>query len=185
MPDAASSGVRPGLFALCVEGREPAPCEKERPTAPVDPRNSRRMLNLVSAGVVHLWFEEVLRDKRIPHRIYRAGQRISEFDPVQIALLHPAEPLLRGPPRGYVSDVNSNSLVLAVRDGHVTLLLPGDIEDEAERFLLEREADLSAQVLKVPHHGGRTSSGLPFLEQVRPTVAAVSAGYRNRFGHPH
>jgi competence protein ComEC len=50
---------------------------------------------------------------------------------------------------------------------------------------LERENDLSVQVLKVPHHGGRTSSGLPFLERVRPSVAVVSAGYRNRFRHPH
>lgn len=143
------------------------------------------MLNLASVGVVHLWFEEVLRDKRIPHKSYRPGQRISEFDPVQITVLHPPMALLRGSPRGYFSDVNSNSLVLAVRYGDVNLLLPGDIEDEAERLLLEREADLSAQVLKVPHHGGRTSSGLPFLDRVRPTVAVVSAGYRNRFGHPH
>ncbi len=143
------------------------------------------MLNRASAGVVHLWFEEVLRDKRIPHKIYRAGQRISEFDPVQITVLHPPMALLRGSPRGHFSDVNSNSLVLAVRYGNVNLLLPGDIEDEAERLLLEREADLSAQVLKVPHHGGRTSSGLPFLDRVRPMVAVVSAGYRNRFGHPH
>jgi len=137
------------------------------------------------ATATYLWFEEVLRDKRIPHKIYRAGHKTSEFDPVQITVLHPPMALLRGSPRGYFSDVNSNSLVLAVRYGNVNLLLPGDIEDEAERLLLEREADLSAQVLKVPHHGGRTSSGLPFLDRVRPTVAVVSAGHRNRFGHPH
>ena len=40
-------------------------------------------------------------------------------------------------------------------------------------------------MLKVPHHGGRTSSTPPFLGRVRPTVAIVSAGYRNRFRHPH
>jgi len=137
------------------------------------------------ASTTYLWFEEVLRDKRIPHKIYEAGQNTSEFDPVQIAVLHPPKPLLRGSPRGRFSDVNSNSLVLAVRYGNVTFLLPGDIEDEAERLLLERGADLQAQVLKVPHHGGRTSSGPAFLQRVRPTVAVVSAGYRNRFRHPH
>jgi competence protein ComEC len=73
--------------------------------------------------------------------------------------------------------------LLRYRD--VRVLLPGDIEEEAERRLLEQRTDLSAQVLKVPHHGGRTSSSLPFLERVRPTVAVVSAGYRNRFRHPH
>jgi competence protein ComEC len=67
----------------------------------------------------------------------------------------------------------------------VTLLLPGDIEQEAERLLLEQGTDLQAQVLKVPHHGGRTSSSEPFLARVRPKVAVVSAGYRNRFRHPH
>jgi competence protein ComEC len=81
--------------------------------------------------------------------------------------------------------VNSNSLVVSVKYGKVTLLLPGDIEEEAEARLLEQKADLQAQVLKVPHHGGRTSSSEPFLASVRPKVAVVSAGYRNRFHHPH
>lgn len=93
--------------------------------------------------------------------------------------------MLSGSPRGHFSDVNSNSLVLAVKYGTVTFLLPGDIEQEAERLLLEQGADLQAQVLKVPHHGGRTSSSEPFLARVHPRVAVVSAGYRNRFRHPH
>jgi competence protein ComEC len=137
------------------------------------------------ASPSYLWFEEVLRHKRIPHKILQAGYRTSEFDPIEIAVLHPPTTLLRGSPRGRSSDVNSNSLVLLLRYRDVRVLLPGDIEEEAERRLLEQRTDLSAQVLKVPHHGGRTSSSLPFLERVRPTVAVVSAGYRNRFRHPH
>ena len=133
----------------------------------------------------YLWFEEVLRHKRIPHKILQAGYRTSEFDPIEITVLHPPTTLLRGSPRGRSSDVNSNSLVLLLRYRDVRVLLPGDIEEEAERRLLEQRTDLSAQVLKVPHHGGRTSSSLPFLERVRPTVAVVSAGHRNRFRHPH
>jgi len=133
----------------------------------------------------YLWFEEVLRDKRIPHKILHDGYRTSEFAPVQIAVLHPPYPMVDGSPRGRFSDVNSNSLVLAVKYGTVTFLLPGDIEQEAERLLVQREADLEAQVLKVPHHGGRTSSSEPFLARVHPKVAVVSAGYRNRFRHPH
>jgi len=137
------------------------------------------------ASPSYLWFEEVLRHKRIPHKILQAGYRTSEFEPIEIAVLHPPTTLLRGSPRGRSSDVNSNSLVLLLRYRDVRVLLPGDIEDEAERLLVDQGADLSAQVLKVPHHGGRTSSSLPFLERVRPTVAVVSAGYRNRFLHPH
>ena len=137
------------------------------------------------ASPSYLWFEEVLRHKRIPHKILQAGYRTSEFEPIEITVLHPPTTLLRGSPRGRSSDVNSNSLVLLLRYRDVRVLLPGDIEEEAERRLLEQRTDLSAQVLKVPHHGGRTSSSLPFLERVRPTVAVVSAGYRNRFRHPH
>jgi competence protein ComEC len=133
----------------------------------------------------YLWFEEVLRDKRIPHKILHDGYRTSEFAPAQIAVLHPPDPMLYGSPRGHFSDVNSNSLVLTVRYDKVTFLLPGDIEQEAERLLLEQGADLQAQVLKVPHHGGRTSSSEPFLARIQPRVAVVSAGYRNRFRHPH
>lgn len=138
-----------------------------------------------TAMPTYLWLEEVLRDKRIPHKILHDGYRTSEFAPVQIAVLHPSNAVLYGSPRGHFSDVNSNSLVLSVRYGKVTLLLPGDIEQEAEERLLEQGADLQAQVLKVPHHGGRTSSSEPFLARVHPRVAVVSAGYRNRFRHPH
>lgn len=134
---------------------------------------------------IYIWFEEVLRDKRIPHKILHNGYQTSEFAPVQIAVLHPSNPLVHSSPRGHFSDVNSNSLVLTVKYGKVTLLLPGDIEQEAEQLLLEQGADLEAQVLKVPHHGGRTSSSEPFLARVHPTLAIVSAGYRNRFRHPH
>ncbi|MBI2883746.1 MAG: DNA internalization-related competence protein ComEC/Rec2 [Candidatus Methylomirabilis oxyfera] len=138
-----------------------------------------------TAMPTYLWLEEVLRDKRIPHKILHDGYRTSEFAPVQIAVLHPSNAMLYGSARGHFSDVNSNSLVLSVRYGQVTLLLPGDIEQEAEERLLEQGADLQAQVLKVPHHGGRTSSSKPFLARVHPRVAVVSAGYRNRFRHPH
>ncbi|MDE2180843.1 MAG: DNA internalization-related competence protein ComEC/Rec2, partial [candidate division NC10 bacterium] len=138
-----------------------------------------------AAMPIYLWFEETLRWRRIPHKILHDGYRTSEFAPVQIAVLHPSNPMRHDSPRGHFSDVNSNSLVLTVKYGQVTLLLSGDIEQEAEQLLLKRGADLAAEVLKVPHHGGRTSSSELFLTHVHPRVAVVSAGYRNRFRHPH
>lgn len=76
---------------------------------------------------------------------------------------------------------NDDSVVLDVSLGAVHFLLTGDIEAGAERSL-DR---WPAQVLKVPHHGSRSSSSAGFIAAVGPRLAIVSAGYRNRFGHPH
>jgi competence protein ComEC len=82
---------------------------------------------------------------------------------------------------------NDNSFVLRIVHGDRTALLTGDAEHALEDELLARvgAAGLRAEVLKVGHHGSRTSSSDAFLAAVAPRVATVSAGLRNRFGHPH
>lgn len=77
---------------------------------------------------------------------------------------------------------NDDSLVLLLRWGEVSLLLPGDVEAKAERELPDRGP---VQILKVPHHGSRSSSSPQWLAAARPRIAIVSAGFRNHFGHPH
>ena len=79
---------------------------------------------------------------------------------------------------------NELSCVLRVEAGGSSILLTGDIELRAEARLGERRADVRSDVLLVPHHGSRTSSGAAFIAAVAPRLAIVSAGYRNRFGHP-
>jgi competence protein ComEC len=80
---------------------------------------------------------------------------------------------------------NDNSLVLELRYGATTVLLTGDIEESGELRLGER-GDLSgATVLKVPHHGSRTSSRQGLIQKLRPTVAVAQLSLRNRFGFPH
>ncbi|WP_310644081.1 DNA internalization-related competence protein ComEC/Rec2 [Limnohabitans sp.] len=66
----------------------------------------------------------------------------------------------------------------------VSALLAGDIEAAQEQSLVQSGQSLQADWLLVPHHGSATSSTATFLEAVRPQVAMVQAGYRNRFGHP-
>jgi competence protein ComEC len=79
---------------------------------------------------------------------------------------------------------NDNSLVLRVSFGNKTALLVGDAE-HAEEARLTSLGDLHADVLKVGHHGSRTSTSPGFLAAVAPRFALISSGVRNRFGHPH
>ncbi len=81
---------------------------------------------------------------------------------------------------------NDNSFVLRIAYGARALLLVGDTEHEEEAALLATQPDrLRADVLKVGHHGSRTSSTPAFLQAVQPREAVISAGCRNRFNHPH
>lgn len=80
---------------------------------------------------------------------------------------------------------NDNSFVLRVAFGARAALLVGDTERGEEGRLLAAGATLSADLLKVGHHGSRTSSSPAFLAAVAPSVAVVSTGVRNRFGHPN
>ena len=70
-----------------------------------------------------------------------------------------------------------------LRYGSRRFLFPGDAEAAEEVASLG--ADLRADVLKVGHHGSRTSSSVPFLDAVSPSIAVISAGQGNRYGHPH
>jgi competence protein ComEC len=79
---------------------------------------------------------------------------------------------------------NDDSFVLELRYGRRGFLMMGDAEHEAEAMLLRNHPALRADVLKVGHHGSRTSSGSELVERVLPEVATVSCGARNRFGHP-
>ncbi|MET0284563.1 MAG: DNA internalization-related competence protein ComEC/Rec2 [Polyangiales bacterium] len=83
----------------------------------------------------------------------------------------------------FTREPNDNSFVLRVTQGAHTFLLMGDSEREAEASLLARVGPVD--VLKLGHHGSRTSSTPAFLAQVQPKLAIASAGRGNSFGHPH
>jgi len=80
--------------------------------------------------------------------------------------------------------LNDTGVVLRVSCGDVSFLLAADIEAPAERALIANGVGLRSTVLKVAHHGSKTSSTAEFLDAVRPRVAVVSAGKDNPFGHP-
>lgn len=86
------------------------------------------------------------------------------------------------------ADKNTASLVLGVEYGKFSLLLTGDLDEEGEKEILEEVKSLSGMewdVLKVGHHGSRSSTSEAWLEQTRPKLALISAGADNRYGHPN
>ncbi|MBZ5702149.1 MAG: DNA internalization-related competence protein ComEC/Rec2 [Acidobacteriia bacterium] len=125
--------------------------------------------------------EELARSKGIPIEHERRGGAW-DWDGVRMRVLWPeiaAEETAPGPK-------NNDSLVLRLAFGRRVILLPGDIEKQAEREIAAEtpEDGLRADVLKVGHHGSKNSTMEEFLARVRPRIAVVSAGAENPYGHP-
>jgi competence protein ComEC len=107
-----------------------------------------------------------------------AGDAV-RIDGVDVIARHPC------PPEWERQKVrNDDSLVLELRWRDVSVLLTGDIGREAETALAASFREAPIRIVKVPHHGSRTSSTSRFVEALRPRLAVVSAGRANHFGHP-
>ncbi|HAS54702.1 MAG TPA: hypothetical protein DCS42_11570 [Nitrospiraceae bacterium] len=100
-----------------------------------------------------------------------------------LRVLHPA-PTYRPNLRKAYAVENNRSLVVMADTGQARFLFTGDCEADAEAALLSGRIDLSCDVLKVPHHGSKSSSTAEFVSAARPAIAVASAGRTNRFGHP-
>ncbi len=79
---------------------------------------------------------------------------------------------------------NNQSMVMRLAYRGAVVLFTGDLEDKGEREMIATGADLRASILKVPHHGSKTSSSAQLIAAVRPRVAVISLGYHNRFHFP-
>ncbi len=82
-------------------------------------------------------------------------------------------------------DHNNYSIVCRLNYGETSFLFTGDIENQAERDIVNSGADLSADVIKIAHHGSNTSSLKVFLQNTDPKYAVISVGALNDYGHPH
>lgn len=87
-------------------------------------------------------------------------------------------------PNGTYDGTNNYSIGVRLVHGENSFLFVGDAEEEAERDMLQNGLELSADVLKVAHHGSRYSSSLEFIHAVNPTYAVISCGINNAYGHP-
>lgn len=136
-------------------------------------------------------FQDVVSMRGIPEkRVSADGTPLIHEGALRVQVLHP-EPFSglqsgsSGPAGSRSSSADNNqSLVILVQYGKEGVLFTGDIEGQAERDLLRWGPLLRATVLKVPHHGSRSSIDAGFLRQVHPSVAIISVGGNNPYGHP-
>lgn len=126
---------------------------------------------------------ETARRRGVPWSAAREGQRLV-LDGVEIRVLHPTVTAIeeqRGKSPALV-EANASSVVLLVVWRDFRLLLTGDAYVDVERAIAQAAGDID--VLKVGHHGSRTSTDSLFLALTRPELAMISVGKRNRYGHP-
>jgi competence protein ComEC len=122
---------------------------------------------------------ERIEAKGIPYRAALNGMSFKLDDGAVLEVLFPTETKLTDTR----SDLNSNSVVTRLTHGDDCFLFVGDSEEPTERALLNAGLD-QCDVLKVAHHGSRHSSTQSFLEAVKPSMAVISVGEGNRYGHP-
>jgi competence protein ComEC len=129
-------------------------------------------------------FDAIVREKGITHIPVGCGREPVELEGVRIDFLNPCSTPCGAELPETESCINNRSVVLKLTYGEVSFLLTGDIEEEAERALVEAGADLRSEVLKVPHHGSLTSSSTAFLDRTNPKLAVFTTGFRNMFHLP-
>lgn len=125
-------------------------------------------------------FCKIASEKQISVVVVKNGDIINIEKDLKIRILFPE--------RKFIAEnmINNNSLVAKLEYKDLKVLFTGDIEEEAEKRLVEMYCsnELEANILKVPHHGSKSSSTLKFLENVKPSIALIGVGKNNKFKHP-
>ncbi len=126
-------------------------------------------------------FKKIVKDKQISVVIVKKGDILNVEKDVKIRILFPDNDLI---PENVL---NNNSLVAKLEYKSFKMLFTGDIEAVTEQELLKvySNDELKADILKVAHHGSKSSSTSKFLEKVDASIALIGAGLKNKFGHPN
>jgi len=125
-------------------------------------------------------FKKLMIHKRIRLIEVKKGDKIKIGRYSEFKILFPTSRLLSENP------LNNNSIVAQFNYNNFKMLFTGDIEKLAEQQILKTEkAEIRADILKVAHHGSKTSSIPEFIKAVRPKIALIGVGKNNTFGHPN
>lgn len=131
--------------------------------------------SMVPTSKTYTDFLESVKNKGIKLTAAAAGQEY-EFGKGKLTVVGPVESF---------DELNNTSLVVRFEYENKAFLFTGDMEKEAENSLLEAGATLSSNVLKLGHHGSKTSTSQAFLDAVNPQAAVISVGANNSYNHPN
>ena len=124
--------------------------------------------------------EEEIKKQNIPDILARRGMRLDIGGGAMIDILFPDRDV-------YTWATNDGSIVARLTYGKTSIMLTGDATTKTEKIILGENspAQLHSTILKVGHHGSRTSTSGEFVRAVAPTYALISDGSNNKYGHPH
>lgn len=130
-------------------------------------------------------YKEALDKSGAKHQKAEPGQKVDLGGGAILTVLAPNEPFFtKDQMKTGGNEPNANSIVLRLDYGDFSMLLMGDAEEQTESRLLSRDADLTAKLIKIAHHGSRYASSEDFVKRVKPEAAIISTGAWNRYGHP-
>jgi len=132
-----------------------------------------------SKGVVYKEFKKLIRDKEIQNILARKGMQIKIDEGLFLNILFPVTDVSK-------MESNQASIVVKLVYGDTSFLLTGDAPKSIEKYLISiYDEGLESNVLKLAHHGSKTSTSEIFLGYVNPEYAIISVGAENRYGHPN
>ena len=122
---------------------------------------------------------KIINKKQINIINVKQGDKIEIEKNVQIDILYPINPL-------EYNDLNNNSIVAKLKYNSFSILFTGDIESSEQNIInkYNNTNELKSNILKISHHGSKTSSSKEFLKKVNPQIALIGVGQNNTFGHP-
>lgn len=158
--------------------------EKDHLGGLIEVLKSYKIKNILWTGVVadSLQYKEWLRRLELEKaqiKITKAGQKI-KAGPISMGILHPFDNL----ENQKIKNLNNTSIIARLIFQDNSFLFTADIFQDKEREIITQEIPLNSNLLKVAHHGSKTSTSQEFLEAVSPEIAVISVG-KNNYGHPH
>ena len=142
--------------------------------------------NILFSGVekdtaVYKEWRELIKEKGVPLKLAQAGQKIFLDQDIFLEIIWPDQSLISS----YSDPANNASVVTKLVYKEAEFLLTGDIEKKVENLLINNDLNLESDILKVPHHGSKTSSSFNFVKAVNPFLSIISVGRDNKHNHPN